>query len=195
MDYLFKMSDPITPRILASAAVRPSQPRIIEGEDEDGIAEFCQISELDIPKIKEWLVKTYPTVRPVFAPINKARKALLPICAYPTLGYDTTLPHRRPKSSPCFEYLPIQDQYPVWYFFYGTLADSSFLAELFGSSREAPMLLPAVIHGGRLRTWVGSTMRSLIIAWDRGSMDGRTRSFRRSRKMPCACMRLPSMRW
>jgi hypothetical protein len=161
MDYLFKMSDPITPRILASAAVRPSQPRIIEGEGEDGIAEFCQISELDIPKIKEWLVKTYPTVRPVFAPINKARKALSPISAYPTLGYDTTLPHHRPKSSACFEYLPTQDQYPMWYFFYGTLADSSFLAELFGSSGEAPMLLPAVIYGGKLRTW-GRKYNALI---------------------------------
>jgi hypothetical protein len=41
----------------------------------------------------------------------------------------------------------------MWYFFYGTLADSSFLAELFGSSGEAPMLLPAVIYSGKLRTW------------------------------------------
>ncbi|KAL1798295.1 hypothetical protein ACET3X_002332 [Alternaria dauci] len=155
MDYLFKLSGPITPTILASAAILPSQPRIIQGQGEDGIAQFCQISDLEVPKIKDWLAKRYPDISPVFAPINKARKALSPDSAYPTLGYDTTLPHHRPNSSAC-EYFPTQDQFPVWYFFYGTLGDSSILTELFGSPpEEEHALVPAVIRGGKLKTWGG----------------------------------------
>ena len=154
MDYLFKLSDPVTPTILASAAILPSQPRIIQGEGENGIAQFCQISNLDIPKIKGWLAKEYPSISPVFAPINKARKALSPDSAYPTLGYDNTLPHHRPDSSACM-YLPTQDQFPVWYFFYGALGNSSFLNELFGSPPEEHALVPALIHGGKVKTWGG----------------------------------------
>jgi hypothetical protein len=155
MDYLFKISDPITPRIFASAAILPSQPCIIQGEGEDGIAQFCQISDLDIPKNKSWLAKEYPDISPVFAPINKTRKALSPDSAYPTLGYDTTLPHYRPNSSAC-EYVPTQDQFPVWYFFYGTLGHSSILNELFElPPEEEHILVPALIHGGKLQTWGG----------------------------------------
>ncbi|RYN92396.1 hypothetical protein AA0119_g9972 [Alternaria tenuissima] len=154
MDYLFKISDPITPKIFASAAILPFQPCIIQGEGEDGIAQFCQISNLDIPKIKGWLAEEYPNISPVFVPINKARKALSPDSAYPTLGYDTTLPHHRPDSSAC-EYLPTQVQFPVWYFFYGTLGNSSFLKELFGSPPEEHALIPALIHGGKVKIWGG----------------------------------------
>jgi hypothetical protein len=154
MDYLFKLSDPVTPTILALAAILPSQPRIIQGEGEDGIAQFCHVSDLDIPKIKGWLAKAYPDISPIFAPINKARKALSPDSAYPTLGYDTTLPHHRPDSSACM-YLPTQDQFPVWYFFYGALGNSSFLNELFGSPPEEHALVPALIHGGKVKTWGG----------------------------------------
>ncbi|CAN9453888.1 unnamed protein product [Alternaria alternata] len=154
MNYLFKLSDPITRTILASAAILPSQPRIIQGEGEDGIAQFCHVSDLDIPKIKGWLAKAYPDISPIFAPINKARKALSPDSAYPTLGYDTTLPHHRPDSSACM-YLPTQDQFPVWYFFYGALGNSSFLNELFGSPPEEHALVPALIHGGKVKTWGG----------------------------------------
>ena len=154
MDYLFKLSYPITPTILASAAILPVQPRIIQGEGENGIAQFCQVGDLDIPSIKDWLAKAYPDISPIFAPINKARKALSPNSAYPTLGYDTTLPHHRPDSSAC-EYLPTQHQFPVWYFFYGTLGNSSFLNELFGSPPEEHALVPALIHGGKVKTWGG----------------------------------------
>jgi hypothetical protein len=155
MDYLFKLSDPITRTILASAAILPSQPRIIQGEGEDGIAQFCHVSDLDISKIKDWLAKEYPDISPIFAPINKARKALSLGSAYPTLGYDTTLPHHRPDSRAC-EYLPTQDQFPVWYFFYGTLGNSSFLNELFGlPPEEDRALVPALIYGGKLKTWGG----------------------------------------
>lgn len=52
MDYLLKMTEPLTPAILASAAILPLQPRIIQGESDNGVAQFCQISEFDVPNIK-----------------------------------------------------------------------------------------------------------------------------------------------
>jgi len=156
MDYLFKIADPITPRILASAAILPTQPQIHQGQGEDGDTLFCQFRDIDILTIKEWLATTYPTISPTFIPINVARKALFPFSAYPTLGYDTTLPHRRPQNITSSEYLPAQNQYPVWYFFYGTLANSSHLAHLFNSpSDQQHTLLPAMIHSGKIRTWGG----------------------------------------
>jgi len=114
MDYLFKISHPITPEILASAAILPTQPRIHQGQGEDGDAIFCQIRDLDIPTIKAWLAEAYPTISPTFIPINKARKTLSPFFACPTLGYDTTPPHRRPQTITDSEYLPAQNQLPVW---------------------------------------------------------------------------------
>jgi hypothetical protein len=154
MDYLFKIKRPITPAILASAAILPLQPRIVHGESENGVAQFCQVNELDIPKIKEWFTETYPDLLPVFAPINKACKALSPFSAYPTFGLDTTLPHRRPQSTVSSSFLPTQSQCPVWYFFYGTPANCSFLAQLFCSlPGTEPVLVPALIHGGKIRTW------------------------------------------
>jgi hypothetical protein len=161
MDYLFMISDPITPTILAAAAILPTQPQIHQGQGEDGEALFCQVSDLDIPKIKVWLEKAYPAVSPVFIPINKAHKALSPFSAYPTLGYDTTLPHHRPQNTG-FEYVPTQNQFPVWYFFYGTLTDEAVLSKLFGRpSGESHMLYEAVIHSGKLRKW-GAKYKALV---------------------------------
>jgi hypothetical protein len=154
MDHLLQISRPITPAILASAAILSSQPVIVEGEGAHGVVQFCKIDALDVYNLKDWLAETYPTLSPFFLPINIARKALSPISAYPTLGYDTTLPHCRPERVTSGAFLPRQDQYPVWYFFYGTLADSEFLARLFSSPPGSTLLLVrAVIHGGKLRTW------------------------------------------
>jgi hypothetical protein len=51
---------------------------------------------------------------------------------------------------------PKQHEYPVWYFFYGTLAKPDFLAQLFGSPPGIEhVLVPAHIEGGKLRTWGG----------------------------------------
>jgi hypothetical protein len=47
-------------------------------------------------------------------------------------------------------------EYPVRYFFYGTLAESARLERLFGiSCSELPPLQPAILLGGRIRTWAG----------------------------------------
>ena len=49
-----------------------------------------------------------------------------------------------------------QDEYPVTYFFYGTLTDPDFLVQLLClPEEEIPVLKPAHITHGILRTWRG----------------------------------------
>jgi hypothetical protein len=51
----------------------------------------------------------------------------------------------------------------VWYFSYVTLANSSFLAQLFCSTPETILVLvPALIHGGKLGTWNGNCCNALV---------------------------------
>lgn len=82
---------------------------------------------------------------------------------YPTLGMDSTLPQHRLDDT-CLDapFSPAQDEYPVWYFFYGTLADAAFLLKLLSLSQE-PELRSASIEGGTIRTWAGR-YRSLVEA-------------------------------
>lgn len=77
-----------------------------------------------------------------------ARKDLSKISIAPTLGVDATLPQNRCCSSP----LPRQDEYPVPYFFYGTLAEPERLAGLLDLDRE-PRLVAATIWRGKKRSW------------------------------------------
>lgn len=149
LDYLLKLDFPLTPIGLARTAILSTQPEIITGEGENGVAQFCKIIPSDLPKLKVWLAKTYPSFRPIFAPINKAPKELSPFSVYPTLGVDTTLPQNRPPSLLHGRYAPAQDRYPVWYFFYGTLASPTFLAQLFNLPvGQAPVLIEASISAG-----------------------------------------------
>lgn len=73
---------------------------------------------------------------------------------HPTLGKYSTLPQNCSNNQDSV-FHPAQDQYPVWYFFYGTLADSEFLAHLLGISdpSEMPILRSASIIDGAVKTW------------------------------------------
>lgn len=52
--------------------------------------------------------------------------------------------------------LPTHDEYPACYFFYGTLADPLFVAQLLSlPDEEIPILKPAHITGGVLKPWGG----------------------------------------
>jgi hypothetical protein len=156
MDYLLHLVPPITPAIIASSAILPSQPNIIHGESEDGPAKFVLVPSSSLPTLKAWLSSTQPTFTPTFAPLNRARKALSPESAYPTLGLDTTLPQHRPHSILDGAFRPRHNEYPVYYFFYGTLANLILLASIFNTPPSTEHeLRPAHIFGGRLRTWGG----------------------------------------
>jgi hypothetical protein len=84
-----------------------------------------------------------------------AEKCLSSCSLAPTLGSDIepTLPQFRADTATQTFY-PTQDQYPVLYFFYGTLADPEFLARKLDLP-DCPILEPATISGGTLRIWGG----------------------------------------
>ncbi|KAK1520720.1 uncharacterized protein CCOS01_10839 [Colletotrichum costaricense] len=103
-----------------------------------------------------------------------ADKKLSATSMHPTLGPKATLPHHHPNSEPLIEsdqrLLPTQDQYPLWYFFYGTLADPTVLNNLLGIE---PVYRAAKVHGGRLATW-GGKFKALVdaSAYEKGCVDG-----------------------
>ncbi|KAJ4304601.1 hypothetical protein N0V90_000127 [Kalmusia sp. IMI 367209] len=80
-----------------------------------------------------------------------AEKDLSDFSIAPTLGVDATLPQHR-ISTPA---LPRQDQFPVPYFFYGTLTDPERLSMLLCLRPEddAPKLSAAMVRKGRTRKW------------------------------------------
>src|SRR5690606_3067412 len=85
----------------------------------------------------------------------RAEKALSNTTIHPALGMDSTLPQHRPTDGYSeARFSPRQDDYPVWYFFYGTLADAAFLVRLLSLSQK-PRLRPASVEGGIMRTWAG----------------------------------------
>jgi len=115
--------------------------------------------------------------RPIFIKTAQmARKELSPHSLYPTLGIDTTPPQFRPQppsvlsqgNQPDFS-KSSQNECPVWYFFYGTLADSNVLARVLGldgdgsaspaeiSYRKARLRSGTCVGnaGWRLTTWGG----------------------------------------
>lgn len=115
---------------------------------------FYRINGMDKLALEGWL-KEHPQPD-LFSPTYVryiARKDLSSTSLYPTLGLDTTLPQYRPDSNkirrltPC----PSQNEYPVWYFFYGTLLDKAILVRLFGSDFHAPYHM-AKIRGGIVKT-------------------------------------------
>ncbi|KAK0724285.1 hypothetical protein B0H67DRAFT_640853 [Lasiosphaeris hirsuta] len=78
------------------------------------------------------------------------------------LASDSTLP------------LPMQDEYPVWYFFYGTLADLAVLRRLLhgGDDNAEPLTYrPARITGGSLNKWGGKYL-ALVDAGGKSTVEG-----------------------
>ncbi|RMD40106.1 hypothetical protein DV735_g5027, partial [Chaetothyriales sp. CBS 134920] len=87
----------------------------------------------------------------------------------PALGLvegTSTLPQYRPDYP-----LGGPDQFPVWYFFYGTLADPAVLKHQLALTIE-PCLVPAVVEGGCVRTWAGK-YKALVDAPRDCCVDGR----------------------
>ncbi|KAF5253254.1 hypothetical protein FANTH_1850 [Fusarium anthophilum] len=112
---------------------------------------FFKINGMDKLAIEAWLKEhPHPGFTPTIIKDPYARKDLSSTSLYPTLGLDTTLPQFRP--GPATRPLPAQNEYPVWYFFYGTLADPSVLSKLFGSDFQA-QYTAAKIRDGALKTW------------------------------------------
>ena len=135
--------------------MEPPQP--VEAASETGDAVFCTISGAIKLAIENWVSEQKSTFKPTFVRPSKAKKDLAEDSIHLTLGKESTLPHHRFHHSPCLDPSQVpQNEYPVWYFFYGTLADPSILTRLLSLPEEGPpKLVPAVISRGSVRMWAG----------------------------------------
>lgn len=125
----------------------------MDAAGDDGTAQFCEVDYTTKEKFAAWLKLQSPMINPTFVTIAKARKEFSEHTLYPTLGIETTLPQYR-QSVNAMAVMPGQDQYPVWYFFYGTLASKAMLASLFTvEERELEDLKSATVVGGRVGKW------------------------------------------
>ncbi|KAL9101025.1 MAG: hypothetical protein Q9163_003667 [Psora crenata] len=154
--FLFRMEGPLEQaNVVRKALGSDSAPEFKHGWGEDGEAKFCRVDSAGKAAVDRWLSQQRSSHRPTFVRESLARKDLSGTSMYPFLGIDATFPQHRLttlKSTP----EPQQNQYPVWYFFYGTLADSSTLAhQLQLPEQEVPMLSPASVDHGMLKSWAG----------------------------------------
>lgn len=108
-------------------------------------------------KLAEVLHKANAHYQPTFVRVSIASKDLSPTTSYPTLGIDTTLPQYRPNTTDVdlTAVSPQQNEFPVWYFFYGTLADRQVLSRVIGVDGLAVIYKSAQVSGGRLSNWGG----------------------------------------
>ena len=160
-----------SPKSIQDAANLPDPPHTVQAASETRDAVFCEIDGTIKQSIENWLSRQKPTFRPTFIRISKAKKDLDSNSIYPTLGLESTLPQHRCSSDPGFNATlapspvpsnrtrqrPIlQDEYPAWYFFYGTLADPVVLTRLRSPSEAGPpTLIPASISGCLIKSWSG----------------------------------------
>lgn len=123
-EYLFELKGPIDSAVtLQKIAGLPHPLKVFSGPSDScgGIAHFCRTDGTIKAKVRDWIEQEVPNFEPLFIPLSYAPKNFDLLSKAPTLGLDYTMPQNRlPKVA---KVSPTQDEYPVWYFFYGTLAD------------------------------------------------------------------------
>ncbi|KAL4791752.1 hypothetical protein BDV19DRAFT_392821 [Aspergillus venezuelensis] len=126
-------------------------PQQVEGAAETGEATFCFINVAEKCALTAALSKRAAAFNRTFIHINRAEKAFSTHCQAPCLSYDTSLPPGASENG--HVYVPAQNQYPVWYFFYETLADTEVLSEKLDLDTP-PDLRPATVQGC-MQLWAG----------------------------------------
>ncbi|KAI8268950.1 hypothetical protein K4K58_003380 [Colletotrichum sp. SAR11_239] len=162
--YLVKLENPIhSPEIVHRLGSTTMPHEVFTATDEDGdTTKFCKIGEEAKFHILQHFRQNNSKFQPTIIKYNVADKDLSKTSIYPTLGCDATLPQNRITGDDDQRLFPAQNEYPVWYFFYGTLADPNVLREQLGKEvnyREAS------IKGGVLKTWSGK-YKALVDAPD-----------------------------
>ncbi|TVY46871.1 hypothetical protein LOCC1_G002792 [Lachnellula occidentalis] len=177
--FALKLEGPIsTPQKVQVAASLPTVPESYHGSSEGGDAVFCKVDGRSRLAIENWLsTRKETTFRPLFVPEGRAYKELCPHSLYPTLGKDTTLPQYRPQSLHLLAQAPFfgrtGTQFPVWYFFYGTLADIPKLHSLLSlSEEEVPILHEASVMGARMKSWGLGKYNALVDGPERSCVEG-----------------------
>ena len=152
--FIVRLDGPLrTPKMIQEAAALDKIPAILDGVGEFGQARFCEIDGTTKSRLLSWVAKHHYGFRPTIVRLSKAGKDLCTHTQAPMLGKECVLPQHRAESAD-FKPVPTPDQYPVWYFFYGTLADPAVLSQHLGLD-EIPNYVPAHVTGGRVRTWAG----------------------------------------
>ncbi|EXL97829.1 hypothetical protein FOIG_10143 [Fusarium odoratissimum NRRL 54006] len=139
-----------TEAVAQAAGISSPNGCAISATDSSGkVGSFFKINAINKTTIEAYLraKPSLTTFVPTFIPCNPARKSLSPHSLHPTLGIETTLPHRR------LEHLhdeprPAQNEYPVWYFVYGDLAEGDVLLDLLRCERH---LRNSQVVGGILK--------------------------------------------
>lgn len=131
-------------------------PLTLSGTDDDNKpVRFCLLDSRENALVTRALSSLTLLEEPTRIPVSIAEKNLSRHSVHPFLGIDTTLPHYRPTQEEYVRCLPSQDQFPVWYFFYGTLGEPFMLDRVLGYEQEIDCLKKASVRGGRLSTWGG----------------------------------------
>jgi hypothetical protein len=157
--YLLELEGSLdTPEAVQEIAILSAPPAIVSG------GESGDFVLLDTEACETIAAHLAPSEGTFFAYRTPAAKALSGTSIAPTLGIDATLPHRRalPK--------PLQDEYPVSYFFYGTLADPETLYQKL-DLEGMPTPMPAVVRGGKIKVWSGK-YRALVDAGESDEVVG-----------------------
>ncbi|KAK6949774.1 hypothetical protein Daesc_008095 [Daldinia eschscholtzii] len=162
--YLLKLDGPFSDVTHVKSAARLHEtPPDFSGTDDSGEpTTFCKVSADTKETLLNYLSDQGLQFQPTFVRYSKAEKYLSSWSAYPTLGIDATMPQYRVNSMDDPRLLPAQNQYPVWYFFYGTLGDPSVLKRLLGCE---PSYHPASVAHATLKTW-GGKYKALVESFD-----------------------------
>jgi hypothetical protein len=168
--YLFLMEGPLSNvEAVQHIAGLDDSPTMFWGSnlnpEREGAA-FCLVSAEARDKILRHLQDTRSDMQPNFVRYCPAVKDLSAFSVAPKLGLkiDPTLPKHRASSLKDLarRASPAQNEYPVWYFLYDTLADPEVLKRLLSLDSD-PEYLEAKVRGGLLTTWAGK-YRALVDA-------------------------------
>ena len=175
-EYLFKLEGPIdSVERLGQVLALTELPPTFSGQSnkDEGTAEFCRIDVRTKVALVAWIIKESPEFRPLLISQSCARREFSKISRAPMLGIECTLPqHRFTEKSVIHR--PAQNEYPVHYFFYGTLADAGTLQRLLGHLDGHDFqyeLTSAYVEGGALRSW-GRRYKALVDGPPTSRVDG-----------------------
>lgn len=164
-----------TPAKIQEAARLDEMPLTIQGEstEDSSLVNFCRINGTAKLAIANWLSSQNISFNPTFTRIQqKALKDFHEDSCFPTLGIESTLPQFRAPDH-ATKIPPMQIQYPVWYFFYGALAQPDVLSrQLQRKCEVGSELRDAYILGGKLRMWGGNEVLVDAVGYGEERVEG-----------------------
>ena len=180
--YLIRMEGIMsTAKSIQDAADLLEPPQPIQGSSENADVMFCKISGNAKSTIEAWLMRQSSPFKPTFIRLSKAQKDLDSTSIYPTLSREATLPQHRLSSETNLQSIvpqnrnrscnpsvsPLQEEYPVWYFFYGSLVEPAILSQVLSLpyTKFPPIMTPARIYGGIIKSW-GGKYKALVDGTD-----------------------------